>query len=493
MSELKKQTSWSQTTARITRTLIIFLATIEFFSAAVATAQVPPQNKAVKPGHVLAAQSKVAGAQPLQMPDFVSRGFTFEQAAIELRSKYHQVARSSEGPSDLPAGRIYQQEPPPGTILTPDTKIILHVSNGQPAGQSTTPAADISVEKNLVTKGPYKAGEPIEYTIIVRNAGPSRATTVQVVDIPTNIKLGDISGACSALPCTINSIDVGSQARIIVMATIIATGAFDNIVKVTAAESDPSTANNTDNLDNGGKASASADVSATEKLDTAGPFRPDQSVQYTMLVSNAGPSTATNIRIIAKPENLTIKEVSGACNRFPCRIANLAAGEVATIILTASIVREGPFGNGADVTADQDANPGNNNVPNIGDIATTSLPPPPPPCLLCWLIPILIVGGLAVTGGTIYIIRSWLMPPTPPTPPPVPPTPLPIPPIPPTVPPTPPPVPAVNARVKLEFGKSSIDGFRIKGPQMNLRTSLEMGEVIFDGPIPIVKREVTSE
>jgi uncharacterized repeat protein (TIGR01451 family) len=471
------------------RTLMILLATIHSLSAVVAIAQMPPQNKAVKPGRGL-AQSTYAGTQPPRMPDFVSRGSTFEEAKIELSRNYHLGPVPRPGPSDLKEGRIYKQEPPAGTILTPDTRIILYVSNGQPPVPSTTPTADISVEKNLVTKGPYSAGEPIEYKVIVRNAGPSQATNVKVDDTPTNITFDNVSGACSALPCTISTVDVGSSATINVKATITAKGAFDNAVTVTAIESDPSTANNADNLDNGGKASASADVSATEKLDTVGPFRPSQSVQYTMLVSNAGPSTATNIRIIEKPENLTISEVSGACNRFPCRIANLAAGEVATIVVTASINGEGSFGNGADVrAAEQDANPDNNNVPNIGGIATLTPPPPPPPPVPSWwwLVLILIVGGLGTMGGAIYLIRRWL------TPQPVPPAPSPAPPFPPPVTPNPPPLPVVNAGVNLEPGRSSIDGLRMTGPQIHLHTSLEMGEFIFVEPIPIVLKEVANE
>jgi hypothetical protein len=421
------------------------------------------------------------------MPDFVSSKSTLDQATVELRRKYHLVPEPRFGNSDLPKDVIYQQEPSPETVLTPSTKVILWVSNGQPTVQPTTPTADISVEKNLDTKGPYRAGQKIQYTIIVSNAGESPATTVEVGDTPTNIKLDKISGACEALPCTIKSIDGGSQARIIVMATIVTDGAFDNVVTVKAVEGDRTTTK-IDNLDNGGTASPTVDVSATETLDTVGPFSVGQSVQYTILVTNAGPSVATNISIIEKRDNLTIKEVSGACNRLPCSIPNLSVNEVATIIVTASIDREGSFGYGAEVAAaEPDADPSNNNVRNIGDFAITSSPPPPPPPPPCfpwcwWLVPILI-GVLGTTGVTIYVIKNLLKPS------PVPADPSPGPPIPPPV----PTVPVIKPKVKLENGGSSLDGLPMAGPQINLRTGLEMGEVYFEGPIPIVKIEVTNE
>jgi len=472
------------------RTLIVLLATMHFVFAAIATAQVPPPQKKADNLGKKEAQSRVAGGQPLRMPDFVGR--TLEDAIIEIKKHDRPAPITDPGPSFLPAGKIDHQDPLAGTIWLPDTKITLYVSNGTPPVPSATPTADISVANTLVTTGPYTAGESILYTIVVSNAGLSTATSVKIDDIPTNITFGNISGACSVLPCTIKSIDANSSATINVQATITANGAFDNVVTVTAAESDRNKANNTDKFV--GTANASADVSATERLDTEGPFRAGQLVQYTMIVRNAGPSTATNISIIEKPQNLRITGMSVAtagmsvaCNEVPCRIATLAKGEVATITVTASIDGEGSFENGADVTgAEQDPNPGNNNIPNMGGIAapTPGSPPPPPPPLWWWPVLILVVGGLTGAGGAIYIIRRWVLPPTP-----VSPTPTPAFPTPPPAFPTPP-VPVVNASVTLEPGRSSVDGLRIDGPQMHLRTSLEMGEVTFDGPVPIVKKEI---
>lgn len=473
------------------RTLIIFLTTLQFLFAAIGTAQQPTQKKVGNTGQSR-AKSSVPGVQPLPMPDF--KGVTLEEAKNELaKIRHERIFSPPPEPSYLPAGQIYEQDPPAGDLLRPDTIVILHVSNGTPPVPPTAPTADISVVKTLVTKGPYLAGKPIQYTIVVSNAGLLTATNIQVVDIPMNIRLDDVSGECSGWPCTIKSIEARSSSKPInVTATIIAAGAFDNSVTVKATESEANLANNTDNLDNGGNASPSVDVSATERLDTLGPFRAGQSVQYTMVVSNAGPSNATNIRIDERLTNLTIsnvslktREVSEPCNEFPCTIANLAAGEVATFTVTASIDREGPFGSATEVTAaEHDADPGNNNFPNTGDIATSApgqKPPPtfPPPWLL---ILILVVAGSGVAGGGTYLIWHWLRPSS------APPNPAPVP-----TPPPLPPVPVVNPHVNLEPGTSSVDELRMTGPEIHLRTVLEMGTSVFDGPVPIIRREVINE
>src|SRR5205085_5005056 len=140
--------------------------------------------------------------------------------------------------------------------------------------------------------------QPISYTLFVANAGPSMATNIQVTDTPTNLNVTNVSGGgCAALPCTIASLVSGANATINVAATITAPGAFDNSANATAVQPDSNTANNSDSTGNGGTAAASADVSITKTLDTAGPFFNSSLVQYTIVVSHAGPSTAKNSQV----------------------------------------------------------------------------------------------------------------------------------------------------------------------------------------------------
>ena len=240
-------------------------------------------------------------------------------------------------------------------------------------GGLTGASADVSVVKTLTTSGPFTIGQTITYTIVVANAGPSTATNVQVTDTPTNLTITNVSGGgCSALPCTIASLASGANVTINVTATINAAGSFDNIAIVSATEPDPNSGNNTDSTGNGGTAASSADVSLVKTLTTAGPFTSGQTISYTIVVANAGPSTATNVQVTDTPTNLTITNVSGGgCAALPCTIASLASGANVTITVTATITAAGAFDNSATASATEpDPNPANN-TDNTGNGGTT--------------------------------------------------------------------------------------------------------------------------
>ncbi|MEA2329789.1 MAG: large repetitive protein, partial [Thermoanaerobaculia bacterium] len=157
-----------------------------------------------------------------------------------------------------------------------------------------------------------------------------------------------------------------------VTATITAAGSFDNSATASATQPDPNSGNNTDNTGNGGTAAASADVSMVKTLTTAGPFTAGQSISYTLVVANAGPSTATNVLVTDTPTNLTITAVSGGgCAALPCTIATLASGSNVTISVTATITAAGAFNNSATAAATQpDPNSGNN-TDNTGNGGVT--------------------------------------------------------------------------------------------------------------------------
>ncbi|HEX6099152.1 MAG TPA: ExeM/NucH family extracellular endonuclease [Thermoanaerobaculia bacterium] len=263
-----------------------------------------------------------------------------------------------------------------GTVLSNTATATSDSAEGNPGDESDTAtttvaaSANVGINKTLDTAGPFTVGQSVTYTITVGNAGPSVATNVSVTDTPSNLTITNVSGACTSFPCTIASLPPGPTTSITVTATIDAAGAFDNSATATADQTDPNTANNTDDTGNGGTAAASADVSVTKTLDTAGPYFVGQSVTYTINVANAGPSTATNITVTDTPTNLTITNVSGACTSFsPCTIASLASGASTNITVTATIDAAGAFDNSATATsADFDPNTADN-TGNDGDTA----------------------------------------------------------------------------------------------------------------------------
>jgi uncharacterized repeat protein (TIGR01451 family) len=242
-------------------------------------------------------------------------------------------------------------------------------SNGGEAG----PSADVSLVKTLVTAGPFTAGQTVSYTLVVANAGPSTATGIQVTDTPTNLAIVTVTGACASLPCTISTLASGANVTITVTATITASGTFDNSATATGAEPDPNTANNTDNTGNAGITGVSADVSIVKTLTTSGPFVIGQTISYTLLVANAGPSTATNVQVTDTPANLSITTVSGGgCAALPCTIASLASGANVTINVTATITAAGAFDNSATVAATEPDPNSSNNTDNTGNGGTAA-------------------------------------------------------------------------------------------------------------------------
>src|SRR5690606_19491568 len=224
--------------------------------------------------------------------------------------------------------------------------------------------ADLSLVKTLTTVGPFTRSEARRVGIEGSNAGPSTATKVAVSDTPSNLTITGVSGACAALPCSIASIASGANATITVTGTIDADGAFSNAATASADEDDPDDSNNED--DDGGSTDPSADLSLVKTLTTVGPFTVGQTVSFDIVVSNAGPSTATNVAVSDTPSNLTITGVSGACAALPCSIASIASGADATITVTATIDADGAFSNAATASADEDDPDDSNNEDDDG-------------------------------------------------------------------------------------------------------------------------------
>lgn len=381
-------------------------------------------------------------SQSFLMPDFQNGKYTFEAARRELISQHNFERITSPPPtedSSFPRGIISRQDPLPNTLVTPRTVVTLYVSNGPPAPSPTpTPSADIWVSDTLVRKPGYLVGEAVQFRIVVHNAGPSTATNVKVTDTSRNLTnlTFEPSGECVESVCTIKSIDAGASARINVTANIVAEGNFDSTVSVAADQPDLKPGNNT--------------ISVSAKA-----ILPSQ------------PNT----------------------------------------------------------------NSSNNNAPNNGrrPIHDPSPQPFPPPWF--WVVLILAVGGggLVVIGAGLYLIWRWPRPDPVLTDPPIETTvsqPLPdvapaVPPdvapdVPPEVPPEPsadvppepsadvppeppadvppePPAPVVNPDVELRYGKAEIDGLQMTGPEIRLSTGLEMGDTNFNGPVPVIKTEVTNE
>ncbi len=121
-----------------------------------------------------------------------------------------------------------------------------------------------------------------------------------------------------------------------------------------------------------------ADLSVTKTITTAAPFAANDTINYAIVVSNAGPDSATNVRVEDTPSGMTLSTVQSTnCSGFPCTIASLASGASETITVTAQLrATPGSFDNSVMVySEDYDADMSNNtdNTGNAGVVGQDSV------------------------------------------------------------------------------------------------------------------------
>lgn len=264
------------------------------------------------------------------------------------------------------------------------------VSGGQPdpnPGNDSSSAdvsvagADLEVEKTISNDHP-SAGQPVRYTLLVSNHGPSSATPVVVRDaLPA--KLGSIStdrGECSVsgrdVVCTFATMASGATETIHIDATVLpgaADGALDNTASVSGPGVDPDPSNNSSTA----KASvgSSADLSLTKTADVPDGSAGDQ-VTYTLAAHNDGPSNAAGAKIVdTLPAGVSFVSASPGCTNnsgvVTCQLGTLAAGGDAARTITVRIDPGalGTISNSARVSSDT-ADPDHG---NDEDFATTQI------------------------------------------------------------------------------------------------------------------------
>lgn len=129
--------------------------------------------------------------------------------------------------------------------------------------------ADLSITKTLLDAGPFLVGQVVRYSIAVANAGPSAASSVTITDTPDNLEIVSVTGACDALPCTLDALPPLGTASLEVAARIREAGVFGNIAAVSSADvDDPDGGNNQDDGGGGEAGLAVANIRvAPERVD----------------------------------------------------------------------------------------------------------------------------------------------------------------------------------------------------------------------------------
>lgn len=274
-------------------------------------------------------------------------------------------------------------------------------------GSVDVPLADLTISK---TDGvdPVTAGTELTYTIHVENVGPAPAENVVVTDtLPAGVTLVSTTGCAedpSGVPdCSLGTIASGGSVdyTVTVMVGPSLTGQITNQVSVATSSTESDTTNNSATQDTA--VVAVADLSIT-KMDSSDPIISggNQVLVYTIEVSNAGPSDATNVLVTDTLPAVAVFQSTTGCQNDPlgvpvCQLGTIAAGASASYTITVSLQRSGgTISNTVSVASDASDPTGNND--SVSE--TTEVIPIPIPALNNFglLLLILLLTGFAWAG-----------------------------------------------------------------------------------------------
>jgi uncharacterized repeat protein (TIGR01451 family) len=298
-------------------------------------------------------------------------------------------------------------------------------NNSATANGTAAPRADVSIS-NALSPNPPVPGQPVTYTIVVTNNGPSVARDV-VMDDDVNDDLTGLtaSSGCTVatgngVTCALGDLAPGASVTITLTGGLPAdfTGALTNTATVASTTTDPNPANNSADAD--GTADARANVSISKVLTPSSPV-PGRDVRWTVVVSNAGPSVARNVSVrddvVDAITGLTA--TGGSCtiaagNDVTCALGDLAPGATTTITLTGGLPAgfTGALANTATVSSPTDTTPGNNTatvsgnaapLANVGISKTVQPSSPVPGEGVTWTV---VVGNTGPSVASDVVVRD---------------------------------------------------------------------------------------
>jgi uncharacterized repeat protein (TIGR01451 family) len=191
---------------------------------------------------------------------------------------------------------------------TPDPNSANNPSPPAPPPPVGAAQSDLQIVKS-VSPDPVTPGTNFTYTLQVSNNGPSVAVNVRVTDpLPDQTTFVSSVAGCTAAPSgsgqlvscpALSTLTVGATASfdIVVQLNPAYTGTGSNIVNsgtVMSDVDDPQPQNNTNPTGAPPVGPTGADVTVAKTVST-GPVQPGETFTYTLLVSNQGPSAATEV------------------------------------------------------------------------------------------------------------------------------------------------------------------------------------------------------
>lgn len=252
-------------------------------------------------------------------------------------------------------------------------------ANNQASVTIDPPIIDLELSKSIDVSRP-NVGDEIAYTVTLSNSGNDPATNVSVRDVLpaglTFLSATESAGSYSQTAglWTVPVLAANANATLTLRGSVNATGLAATttntaeVISVDQFDPDSTPGNNVATEDDQAAASfslASADLSITKTVDDPSPNVGDN-VTFTIVVSNAGPDRATNIRVRDQlPAGATFVSAGPVGVNFVgdlWQISSLDAGSSATLTIVATAATADAVTNVAEIIAvdqrDPDSTPG---------------------------------------------------------------------------------------------------------------------------------------
>jgi uncharacterized repeat protein (TIGR01451 family)/fimbrial isopeptide formation D2 family protein len=293
------------------------------------------------------------------------------------------------------------------------------------ASTSTDQLLDLSVHKSVDNETP-NVGTTVTFTVVVSNAGPGTATGVTISDVlPGGLKFDHATpdGSYDATHgvWTVGTISPLASATLTMYAKVTGPSASTNTASVLHVDEPQS-----DTTNDSWSATVTpphADVAVVKTVHESRPSVTDDDY-FTIVVTNNGPDTATNVAVTDNPlpdgltyasagSSVTQGTFDGAAGTWS--VGTLANGATATWTLHVTVtVNRQDFTNTAAVTADQyDPHPENNQSSaslstRVVDIAVTKVADNPTPTVGKKVTFTVTVGNNGPDGATQLVIHDAL-------------------------------------------------------------------------------------
>ena len=239
------------------------------------------------------------------------------------------------------------------------------------------PDVDLTIAKTANVTSAY-VGDKIEFTITVTNNGLSDAINVVIEDVlPESVKFLSANGTYvndgQNVKWTLDKVEGNSSLSVCVVVIAVSNGSAVNFANVTCSEN--STSNTTaDKVD----VKPAVNLTVVKTANASDIFVGDR-VSYNIVVTNNGPSDASNVVVVDElPNGLRFISSNVECvvvdNKLTWNVTSLAAGENITVEVICEAVGSGDLTNSVNVTCDENKTNATGGTPiHVSDLVDVAI------------------------------------------------------------------------------------------------------------------------